>query len=271
MSPMGHQHRFERRPVCPQLRTTSAPVGMSQSATRRHAAASLDHLVGDREQVRRHIEAEQLCRSEIDDEIKLGRSLHRQIAGLGAFENPIDIRDGTPKNIGLVRCVAHQPAVSDRLAKGNDGWESVHQRLRDDLAAMHSVESARRGDQAAARHRRQLRDRGVDLGVVVRAHGRHIERQRLALLLERAQIELVIGIVVGIEQKADPRRGGRDLLEQAERLADHRIIDEAEARDIAAGVLNIRNVPLCDGVVDNSEHDRIDGVADFSAAVDEVP
>ena len=52
----------------------------------------LDHLVGAGEQRRRHVDAERLGGRQIDDELELGRLHHRQIGGLGAFEDAAGVR-----------------------------------------------------------------------------------------------------------------------------------------------------------------------------------
>src|SRR6266550_1956296 len=58
--------------------------------------ALIDHLVGDREQRRRHVEAEGSCGLEVDEQFEPGRKLHRQVAGLLTFEDAIDVA-GDPR------------------------------------------------------------------------------------------------------------------------------------------------------------------------------
>ena len=50
-----------------------------------------DHLVGAGKQRLRHGEAERLGGFEIDNQLILGRRLHRQVGRLLALEDPIDV------------------------------------------------------------------------------------------------------------------------------------------------------------------------------------
>jgi hypothetical protein len=50
-------------------------------------AASLDHLVGERNQSVGNDDAERLCGADVDDQFKLGRLLDREIGRLGSIED----------------------------------------------------------------------------------------------------------------------------------------------------------------------------------------
>src|SRR5262249_14294798 len=71
------------------------------------AETLLDHVVGSGEQRRRDGEAERFRCLEVDDQLELGRLLHRQSAGLRAFEDAVDIGRGAAEEIGEVRSVGH--------------------------------------------------------------------------------------------------------------------------------------------------------------------
>ena len=62
--------------------------------TKRPLLFLFDHLVGDGEQRRRHVEAECLGGLKIEHELKFGGLNHRKIGQLGALEDCADIDTG---------------------------------------------------------------------------------------------------------------------------------------------------------------------------------
>jgi hypothetical protein len=73
---------------------------------------------------------------------------------------------------------------------------------------------------------------------------------------ERAQERDVVGRRLRIEHDGKAIDAGRQLLEQLQRLSDHRVFEEAEAGDVAARPRQVRNEALPHRIVDDHENDR---------------
>ena len=72
--------------------TARPKPAVSNAATCRARKAELfDHLVGGREQRLWNFEAQRLGGFEVDHQLVLGRRLHRQVGGLLALEDAINI------------------------------------------------------------------------------------------------------------------------------------------------------------------------------------
>jgi hypothetical protein len=81
--------------LCLQTRTLLGAIGTSHLCQlrimpRSHSAL-FDHLVGADKQRGRHSEAKRFGSLQVDHQIEFGRLLYRQIGGLGAFENPVNV------------------------------------------------------------------------------------------------------------------------------------------------------------------------------------
>jgi len=80
------------------------------------AKASLfDYLVGRSLQRLRNGQVESLGRFPVDDKLKAGRLLDRQIGGLGASEDPIDVGRGLTEQIGIIDPVTQETALRPRI------------------------------------------------------------------------------------------------------------------------------------------------------------
>ena len=75
---------------------------------------SLDDLVSEREQGRRHLETKHSSRSEIDGQLELRWCLCRQIARVGTFQDAVNIRGRAMKNIGGLWSVGDQGPFAEQ-------------------------------------------------------------------------------------------------------------------------------------------------------------
>src|SRR2546426_5935208 len=79
-------------------------------AQRRTSTPLFDHLVRPEQDRLRDREAERLGGLEVDHELELCRLLDRQVAGLGAFEDFVNVGGRTAVQRGNVRAIGHEPA-----------------------------------------------------------------------------------------------------------------------------------------------------------------
>ena len=80
-----------------------------EQTQQRACSALLDHLVGAREQRRRHVEAQRLGSLEVDHKLVFGRRLHRQVGRLLALEDAIDITGCAAVRVDRIGPIGNQP------------------------------------------------------------------------------------------------------------------------------------------------------------------
>src|SRR6516162_10045850 len=108
---------------------------MRGSSPRMTAAGSFDDLVGEREQGRRYVDAEQLGCLQVDHELEPGRADDRQVGGALALEDTARIDAELAVQVRNVWSVAHQPAGCHRVALTIDRRHGMTRRKPDDLSA----------------------------------------------------------------------------------------------------------------------------------------
>src|SRR3954454_23519106 len=89
------------------------PAFWHLDAARGPSTPSFDYLVRAGEQRRRHLEAERLGGLEVDNEFVLGRGLHRQVGGLLAIEDAINVAGCSLVLIDVVKAKGDQAAAGD--------------------------------------------------------------------------------------------------------------------------------------------------------------
>src|SRR5713101_2063472 len=95
-----------------------------------------DHHVGEREQLRRHVEAQRLRGFEIDDQFELGRLYNWKIGGLLALKNPADMHASLTIIFRTVHSVADEASNPDKLALRVDRRQPIAGGQRDILTAV---------------------------------------------------------------------------------------------------------------------------------------
>src|SRR5215467_4716356 len=76
------------------------------------ADALLDHFIRPRQQRLRDRQAKGFGGLEVDDQLELGGLLDRQVAGLGALEDLVDIDGGASGLLEEVRYIRHQATLT---------------------------------------------------------------------------------------------------------------------------------------------------------------
>src|ERR1700730_19341203 len=99
------------------MRTSLLACHVPKAAVSRCSKPSLDHLVSAREQPRRNFKPERLRGLEIDHKLEFGRLLHRQVVGLLALQNPVNVAGRLPGMVGGGCAMEHPPAAIDEEPK----------------------------------------------------------------------------------------------------------------------------------------------------------
>src|SRR3977135_2605215 len=107
--------RETRLPASPAVER--ATPGATPPPPRREAqtirGVSLNHLVGSRDQRRRHGEAKCLCGPQVDHKLVFGWSLHRQVRRLLALKDAINVTGHLPGLVDEIRRTGDTGAVGD--------------------------------------------------------------------------------------------------------------------------------------------------------------
>src|SRR6516225_5278244 len=129
-------------------------------------ASLLDHLVGEREHVRRHGKAKRPGSLEIDDQLDLGGGLlNWQITGLFTFENAGGVDPGQTVSVGQVAAIAHQAAGGDELADFVDRRDRVTDGKRGELFAAGGEKRMGANDEPACSQSDQVCEHRIEVAL----------------------------------------------------------------------------------------------------------
>src|SRR5262249_3140421 len=163
---------YASRPLSPVATQHSLPSGRYPllgpdlhrlDRTSLRLAHSLDHLVGERENAGRNLEAERAGRVEIDDKLNLRELQNRQVRRLCALEDARGVEADLAKGIQDIRSVTDQPPGFRIGACRIDCGKSVASRQYDKLDAPSIEERPWRHEQRVGPLSHYVRERGVDV------------------------------------------------------------------------------------------------------------
>src|SRR5262245_55195266 len=144
-----------------------ACVLMHRSKRHSQSERLFDHLVGAGDERRRYVETDRFGGGEVDDELKLGGLLDRQVAWLFTLEDTIDIGRGLPISIEHFRPIGHQPSARCEVAERINCGQAVPGSERDDRLTIRCGEEVWQDEKCAIGFPRNLLDHTFDLVRIV--------------------------------------------------------------------------------------------------------
>jgi hypothetical protein len=149
---------------------------------------------------------------QIDNQLVLGRRLHRQVGRLLALEDAIDVSRGAPVLLDRIGPIRHQASATGEVLIGVDRGQSVLRSKGNDQIAI-KCSSTHRHDQPAIGGAREFRDLAFHFRDIERIDRTHFHPERRRYGLDHGELADP-GPSGGIPNDRRPRHVRRDLLEQ---------------------------------------------------------
>src|SRR6266545_5058554 len=161
----------------------------------------LEHLVGAAEQRERHGEAQRPGGLEVDEQLDLGRLLHRQVGRLVALENPAAVDTDLTVRVRQTAAIAHQAAGGGKLAVLEDRGHRVADRQCGELLAPAIEQSIIADRQRACPQSGQGCEDRIEVAFGARLQDMGLQPDRAGRRLQLSRLGLGIG-PVGLTRSA---------------------------------------------------------------------
>jgi len=136
----------------------------------------------------RNSEPERLRGLQVDDQLEVGRCLHRQVRRFFTPQDAVDVGRRLPELVDEIGSVGEQPAAGCIEARVVDRGQSVPGSQSNYEIAMHRRCRAPGHDQTSIRSLRERRDLALDLARIAHVDRAHIHAQRRRHDLDCAEL-----------------------------------------------------------------------------------
>src|SRR6185295_5631688 len=217
-----------------------------------------DHLIRSLDERRRDRQAEGLGGFEVDDQLELRRLLDWEVRGLRALEDLVHIGGRSPKRISEARSIGHEAPDIDEIPRRVHGRQAMLCRQVHEASSLAVEDGAPQYGQSADARPGHLREGPVELGGTLRLN--ELKPYSQGPCCDFCWLQHVCASAEGTwlpedSDQADLRNG---LLELFQTLADELRSDVGQPREIAAGVRQAGDEPVCDRIGGRAEDNRED-------------
>src|SRR5215510_6697312 len=203
--------------------------------------ASFDHLVGADQERLRDFEAERLGSGQVNDEIVPGGLLDRQVFGLGAAQELVDVVGHAPEQGQKVWSIGHQASSLDISASVVGCWQARRERQRANLASISECQRLAHDEQRIS-IRCNRGEGGRNIVATSNLRCQYFQPEGNGCGPNDIGF-LPVGEIVAVEQDRQPPQIGYDLMQKLEPFAVEIGILARQSGEIAAGCAKLATRP----------------------------